>query len=258
MKKISDFRKEEFKILYNRGLNDYEIAEQMELSKATIFRWRKSLGLQPKGTKPKARNKSIQLSQEEKEILCGTLLGDSSIQYYPKFGWKSPKFKCDHGPQQKEYAELLCYKLKNLNTTLKKYERFDKRTNKVYITYSVNSCFNPELFYYYNELYNTGVKHITETFLKDFTIKSLAYLYMDDGYFHNQSQTAYISTDSFLYEDVILLSQYLKNNFNLHFNLIKVNKGFRLRLLKKDFNKFVSLIKPYIIESLQYKLNSVS
>ena len=29
--------------------------------------------------------------------------------------------------------------------------KFDKRTNKVYITYSVNSCFNPELFYYYNE-----------------------------------------------------------------------------------------------------------
>ena len=117
MKKINEVRKEEFLLLYNQELNDYEIAERMQLSDSTIFRWRKEYNLPAYKRKMRLRSKSIELTQEQKEILCGTLLGDSSLSYYPKYKQRAPCFRCDHGSLQKEYALFLYNKFKSIAIT---------------------------------------------------------------------------------------------------------------------------------------------
>lgn len=254
--KIPESRKEDFLYYYNTGLNDYEIARKMGISDSTIYRWRREFELPPLYTKVLSRNNATYISQEQKEILCGTLLGDSSIQYYPKHNWRAPIFKCDHGPKQKEYAELLYNNLRSIGVTIKEYRRIDKRRNKEQVSFTVKSKANPALFEFYNELYNNGKKQITENFLKNFTIKSLAYLYMDDGY--AQSKTAFICTDSFSKKDIKLLRDKIKSDFNLDFHITKRNKNYRLRLLRTDFQKFRELMFPYIIDSLKYKLRVVS
>lgn len=257
MKKINEIRKEEFKLLYNQGYNDYEIAKMMGISDSTIFRWRKSMNLSPHYTKVLSRNKEIIPTQEQLEILTGTLLGDSSLQFYTKYKWASPIFKCDHGKNQEEYANLLYDKLSSLKCSLKKYSRVDKRTNNTYITYTITTVSNPYFNTMYNQLYNSGKKEICLDFLKNFTIKSLAYLYMDDGY--ASRNTAFICTDNFSIESLNILSDYLRENFNLHFSITKHGKKYhRLRLIQYDFNRFKELINPYIIESLKYKLRTVS
>jgi hypothetical protein len=80
----------------------------------------------------------------------------------------------------------------------------------------------------YNLLYINGKKEITLDFLNNFTIKSLAYLYMDDGY--ARQKTAYICTDSFSKDSIKILADYIKNNFDLKFSIIKHDKHYRLRL----------------------------
>ena len=126
MKKINEIRKEEFASLYSQGYNDYDIARRMEISNSTIFRWRRSMNLTPNKSKELSRNREVVPTQEQIEILTGTLLGDSSLQYYPNHRWKSPKFKCDHGNSQEEYANLLYTKLQSLGSSIKKYNRIDK------------------------------------------------------------------------------------------------------------------------------------
>lgn len=254
--KISEIRKEEFKALYKKGFNDYEIAEMMGVSDSTIFRWRKSLGFKPLNTKNKLRSRGVELTQEQKEILCGTLLGDSSLQFYPKHRWKSPIFKCDHGPKQEAYAQLLCSKLSSLGSRIKKYTRYHSATNKKYETITVTTVSNPYYMEMYNQLYSTGSKQITKEFLYNFTIKSLAYLYMDDGY--ADQNTAYICTDCFSNESKQILVEYLKETFDLHFSIVNHGKYYRLRLSQYDFPKFTLLLEPYIIDSLKYKLETVS
>lgn len=256
MKKINEIRKEEFLVLYKQGLNDYEIAQKMEISDSTIYRWRRSLNLAPHRTKVNGRNKEIIPTKEQLEILTGTLLGDSSLQYYPQYRQRSPLFKCDHGKNQKDYSILLCQKLFSLGSKMKEYKRKDKRNNKEYITYTITTKANPYFFNMFNQLYSTGKKEITLPFLNNFTIKSLAYLYMDDGY--ADQKTAYLCTDSFSQESRKLLIKYIKETFNLNFTIVNHGKYYRLRLSQKDFNRFCILVKPYIIESLQYKLNTVS
>lgn len=256
MKKINEDRKEEFKFLYSQKLNDYDIAERMYLSYSTIFRWRKELNLPPNRIKLKSRSREIIPSQEQMEILSGTLLGDSSLQYYPKYRWKSPKFKCDHGEKQKEYAKLLHSKLESLGSSLKRYERVDKRILKKQVIYCITTKSNPYFLSMYNMLYSTGRKEITLEFLDNFTIRSLAYLYMDDGY--TDQKTAYICTDNFSQQSKKILVQYIKEHFNLHFTIVNHGKYYRLRLSQYDFSRFCTLINPYIIDSLKYKLNTVS
>lgn len=256
MEKINEIRKEEFISLYNQGYNDYDIARKMEISDSTIFRWRKSMNLTPNRNKESSRSREVTPTQEQLEILTGTLLGDSSLQYYPNHRWRSPKFKCDHGGSQEEYADLLCNKLQSLGSSIKRYNRIDKRTSKEYITYCVTTSSNPYFLNMYNQLYSTGKKEVCLDFLRNFTIKSLAYLYMDDGY--ADQNTAYICTDNFSDESKRILVKYIESKFGLHFSIVNHGKYYRLRLSKYDFPKFKELIEPYMIESLKYKLRAVS
>lgn len=255
-KRYNEVRKEEFLAYYNAGLNDYDISRRMHISDSTIFRWRRDLGLPVTGSRVLSRNSFTEITEDEKEILCGTLLGDSSLQYYPEFRHRAPFFKCDHGPRQEEYAKLLCSQLQSLGATLRKYTRTDKRNGKEYISFCVKTKANPAFFSFYNELYFNGKKHITKSFLSDFTIKSLAYLYMDDGY--ADQKTAYICTDNFDSQSKNTLVSYIENKFNLHFKVVNHGKYYRLRLLQCDFERFKNLISPYIIDCLKYKLDTVS
>lgn len=258
MKKIPEIRKQEFIDYYNKGLNDYEIARAMHISDSTTYRWRKSMGLPPLYTKQLSRNKPIEISNEQCEILCGTLLGDSSLEYYPNIGQRNPRLKCEHGEQQKEYTEHLCLKLLSLGTSVKENHRIDKRSNRQYISYTLRSLANPSFFHLYNILYKNGKKVISRELLTHFTIKSMAYLYMDDGYYHQG--TAVICTDCFSEEDLNIISTFFKEKFDLNFNIVchGKNHGKRLRLLHKDYKKFCDLVRPYIVESLQYKIKAVS
>lgn len=256
MKKIEESRKQEFLNYYKQGLNDYEIAKLMSISDSTIFRWRKEFNLPPMCTKPSLRVKEIIPTEEQLQILVGTLLGDSSLQYYPKYGWSAPKFKCEHGIAQKEYAVMLDKKLKSLGSKFNRYSRIDKRRNAEQISYVVTTGSNQYFHKMYYLLYNTGKKEVCKEILENFTEVSLAYLYMDDGFFHQG--TADICTEGFSKKSVELLVTFFAEKFNLHFGLSKRNKGYRMRLHRKEFNKFCSIISPYMIDSLKYKLGTAS
>lgn len=191
----------------------------------------------------------LKLTQLQKEILCGTLLGDSSLQY-PSKSSKTPIFTCDHGPKQKEYSKLLS---EQLNGRLVERLRYDKRTQKTYTSYTVTTLSNNEYILMYNQLYINGKKCITKDFLKNFTGCSLAYLYMDDGYtIHN---TMFLCTDAYDEESCDNLINHCLRKFNIHFTKNKHSKnGFRLRLCFDDRQKFIDLVSPYMMEEMKYKI----
>lgn len=228
MKKLEQSKNLEMKFFYEKGFNDALIARELNISPSSVFRWRKYNNLPAIRINPLLQNKPLELSQENKEILCGILLGDGCIQYYPKYRWRAPIFKCDHGKAQKLYAEHIYNKLLNMGAKLSIYNRIDKRTNMEYISYTIKTVANPALFPLYNELYSSGTKQITKSFLENFSIKSLAYLYMDDGY--ADQKTAYICTDNFNIEEQNILIDYLLSKFDLHFSSVNHGKYRRLRL----------------------------
>ena len=236
--------KESFLKMYNMGLSDKEMSVRLGTTPYYIRKFRNSLGLPSNFTHRVSTEKDI-LSQEQIEILTVTLLGDSSLQFFSKDA-KTPAFSCTHGKEQESYATL---KAKKLNGTVKKRNRFDKRTNKIYESYCITTKTN---YYYkdlYKNLYKDGKKVITQDFLKNFTDISLAYLYMDDGY--TSHGTAFICTDAFDQESLDIFIKFLNEKFSLIFRKTSRN---RIRLSFRSRINFCNLIEKFMLDELKYKL----
>ena len=91
---------------------------------------------------------------------------------------------------------------------------------------------------------------------------SLAYWIMDDGSFSKSKGYLILCTDSYSKENVLYLTSILETKFNLLATVqrrVKSNKEicWRIRFSRKSKNldTLISLVKPYFINSMLYKLN---
>lgn len=85
----------------------------------------------------------------------------------------------------------------------------------------------------------------------------LAYWFMDDGgqldYNPNsRNQSIVLNTQSFLSEEVVMMSEELENKFNLGCE-VRSNKGKKVIVLK-NYDNFISLTEKYIIPDMKFKL----
>ena len=223
-----------FKELYDLDFNDNYISKKLKVDIQDIKNYRENNDLVEGKRNSANEAKSIKISQEQLEILTGTLLGDSSLQLTGH--GVNPLFTTFHGEQQRDYMQHLYNKFESLNAKYKEYTRIDKRDLKERVTISIITSNNPEFKPLYNILYdpNTKKKIITEKFLENFTIRSLAYLYMDDGYFCRG--TAFISTDSFDEQSRQNLINHCLSKFDLLFRHDRRKENsYRLRLSSYDF-----------------------
>ena len=76
---------------------------------------------------------------------------------------------------------------------------------------------------------------------------------MDDGY--KSTNGFYICTESFSFEEQLLIVKILKNKFNLESNPHKVTNGYRIYIPSSSKNKLIELTKPFIIPHFLYKFN---
>lgn len=242
--KIED-RINEFEALFNQGLSDYKIGELMGFNHATIFQFRKKHGYIRASLK---ENREVTPTQEELEILVGTLLGDSTLRI---IGNSNPSFSCAHGIKQKEYAEYKASLLERLGATCTYHKRNipDKRNGIYYEDYTIRLKANPAFRDLYSMLYVDGIKVLSENILNYFTERSLAFMFMDDGSKIGRGYT--IATNCFSEEDIKRFRLFLLEKFNLETSMFKSRV---LYIHAKSKNHFKWLIEPYICESMKYKL----
>lgn len=192
-----------------------------------------------------------------KPFLYGKLLGNANLEKPANERHKS-RLKLEHSIKQKEYL-LHCYERLH-NFCSKPFDRTRKLIYKGEIKVYHTSLLQSRKLDTFTELYHSWYKDkkILPIDLEQyFTPETLAYWYMDDGYIHHKRYGTDIvfCTDSFSTENVIRLINILKNKFNLESSLYKKNNSFRIRIGKKDqVEIFKNLVKPYFIDSMQYKI----
>lgn len=193
---------------------------------------------------PKIYNnlRSINLSQFQKDFLVGTILGDGCL--YKEY--KTPKLIISHSTKQIDYFN---YKI-NIFTP------FIINTPKIYTSKTRNSTTiqastvtHPDFLYYYNLFYNDK-KYISSNLIDHITPLSLAIWIQDDGSLN--SVNLRMATQSFTYNDHLLLQNILKIKFNLE-TKIKFCKYYYLTFDKENTIKISKLCKPFIINSMKYK-----
>lgn len=195
-------------------------------------------------------NKAVELTQEEKEIIFGGLLGDMSLQL--KGTLKSPRGKIEHGYKQEEYVKYKHKLLNNIALPIRKYTKYDKRfKNPNYTCYYFGIKTNPNLFEFYNTFYPESKKRIPEE-LELLSPLAIAIWFMDDG--SKEGKSVKISTQSFIKEDLLRLTNHLQIKYNLEF-IIRKDNSLYLRL--NSFERFKELILKNIPKSMRYKLEEI-
>jgi len=186
------------------------------------------------------KNLILNLTQEEFDILVGSVIGDGYIT-------KKGRVQIEQGENQQEYLEWKFQKLRHVVSTSILCTKRKRYTGKITISYRFWSkqYFRP----WRNVFYPEGKKIIPKKGLI-FSPLLLAVWYMDDGYLRKKDSIA-ISTDNFTRCDLKRICEILERNYEVKPNIVKSGKLYFGKVATK---KLVKIIQPFIISSMCYKL----
>lgn len=234
--------------LNSQGLNDVEISKKIGCSVASICSWRNQLNLLHNDLTKYIP--TIELKGFSHKAFIGHMLGDGSLA--KRYDNGHARGLACHGIKQLDYLKHKREIFMDLNPT-DIYDHHktwpDGRISYCY-EFRINS--NTYLTDVYNKLYVNKVRCISKEYLKDYNEISLAYHFMDDG---NKSGNSYtICVAGFDEESVNNLREHLFNTLGLETTYQKSKKSIYFKASTRD--KFIELIKPYIIPSMEYKISN--
>lgn len=189
------------------------------------------------------------------------MLGDASLQ--TQNDGKTYRMKFEWGAKSKSYLDHV-YSLFGewvLSEPHKK-TRISPKGNEV-INWGFQTI-SHEAFNSLAQLFINKKKIITQDLIKNhLTPRGLAYWFMDDGgkldYNKNsKNKGVVLNTQSFESKEVKAMAQQLSEKFNLDCEIRSRSSGrskkFVIVIRSSSFPRFLSLIDPYLISEMRYKL----
>jgi hypothetical protein len=185
------------------------------------------------------KNLKLDVSNRQVEILIGCLLGDA---YLTKLG------KIQIEQSNKDYINWKFQELASISYSNppKKVVRFEKQDDRVTKSFRF---WTRQYFRVWRDKWYQGNRKVFPKDLRDLiTPLTIAVWYMDDGCYQKFDCT--LSTESFDLENREQLIKKLNT-----FGIIAIPRGRgKIRIKNSSLNKFFELIKPYIHQSMLYKL----
>ena len=200
-------------------------------------------------TEMRALKKSLVLSEYQKAIVIGTILGDGCL--CDNWSKTNYRLKMSHSIKQQEYVLWKYSVLKNWILTEPK---IHEKTKSI----TIRTISHPELTDLHAIFYQDKKKIIPQNIEDLLSPIALAVWFMDDGNaVRHKSGDIYaynLNTQSFDRPEHQILIKVLRDKFDLHPNINKNNGSLRLYIGVKDKINFANLIKDYIVPSMQYKI----
>ena len=194
--------------------------------------------------------KRLSLSDYQKSIVIGSLLGDGSL--VPN--WSKTNFSLQIAHSKKQEAYIL-WKYEVLKDWILSKPRYYERNNSV----TIKTISHPEITELAKLFYPNGKKVLPANF-QQLTQNpvTLAVWFMDDGNIIKRNGKVYgyhLNTQSFSRRENVLLSQTLNDAYGIE-SMLKKNHGrYRLRIMKKlSRYKFQEVVRKYILSEMKYKL----
>ena len=192
----------------------------------------------------------FKLPSYQRGVIVGLLLSDGWLSYastknkYPRLGFEQAFFQSSYvwsvfGALSHYSYSFPKFKTKNRNSIQTSSLSFTTRSLPALVEFFV--CFYPN-----------GKKVVPENIYHLLTPVSLAHLIMGDG--TAVSGGLRICTDSFTVQDVVRLINVLIIKYRLKCTLHMTGNKPRIYISSKSMDLLISVIDPYIIPSMQYKL----
>lgn len=185
------------------------------------------------------------LSQLQKSVIIGSILGDGYIRILP--GRSEAFLEINHSIKAKEYVDWKYSVLRNICQSPPKERIIDnKRTAYRFFTRQ-----NPELTELLGLFYLNKKKIIPKNLKLDPVI--LAVWFMDDGS-KCRNYDVYLNCQQFANGDQKKLLNALRE-MGLRARLNKDKKYYRIRFFKESVSRLNEIIYPHIVPSMRYKLS---
>ncbi|PIV01602.1 hypothetical protein COS55_01530 [Candidatus Shapirobacteria bacterium CG03_land_8_20_14_0_80_40_19] len=184
------------------------------------------------------------LTEEQKSILVGCLLGDGTMRKK-----KNAYLEINHCFFQKDLVDWLYSKFSDYVLTKPKWRKTNGKREAYRFSTQSLSVFTE----YYDRFFLNKRKIIPKNFKLD--CLSLAVWFMDDGCKNNSS--IYLNTQHFSKEEQYQLIEMLWKNFGIESTLNKDKIYFRIRIRTKSAMKFIQLIDKFVLPKFKYKYPSV-
>lgn len=203
--------------------------------------------------------KNLKLTNRQREILIGTLLGDSHLETQNE--GRTYRLKVEHSFKQKEYVDWLYQEFREWVLSPPKIrERFVslRTVSGVYPKYYFNTLSTGSLRFYAQQFYSEGKKVAPRLIHRWLTSLALAIWYMDDGSIKsNHHRTVFLNTHGFAICDLRALQKALLEKFNIKTQLRADRHQQQIYFSAETVDKFLRMIECYIIPSMRYKLPKV-
>lgn len=223
-----------------------------------------------RGPKLAEYKRQLVLTQRQRDILTGVLLGDCSLN--TQNNGKTFRVAFEQGKQHFDYLHHLfnefdswCLSPPHLKIRESQVTKGKKVETKEFRTLAHESF--TEFADLFLELRPTKkgqvkrVKVVKPNTVRDYvTPVSLAYWFMDDGgkldYTKNQGKGIILHTQGFTKKEVTLLAEELAIKFNLQSKATKMKGKYVVSISGYSFERFLELTEPHIILSMRAKLPS--
>ena len=191
-------------------------------------------------------------SKEDMGVLIGTLCGDC--------GRRQLRLYCGQSVEQKGWFDFKKKRFEKIfNQSFKEYKYDYPKYNTSVYQFTTNT--NDLTKYLINLFYPNDKKIISKEALEQLTLEGIAWWYMDDGSMSikkidGKPRGAEITLNTYLTaEENQVIIDFFQNQYNITWKLNKSKCKYRLRMGKKEGKKFFTLIEPYIIDSMKYKID---
>jgi len=194
----------------------------------------------------------VPLSERQKAIVIGTLLGDGCLEANGRY----VRLRTDHSEHQKKYVFWKFHQMHNLTSGKPRFVKYyDKRTHKIYKHWRFDTISTEEFVPFKNSFYTNGKKQIPLN-IKELLIKplSVAVWFMDDGYRRKDCKGAYFNTQAYSRQGQRLLQEALEINFEIKTRIHWAHGRPKLYIPSIEFDAFQNLIKHEAIPCLEEKL----
>ncbi|MBS3083955.1 hypothetical protein J4423_04075 [Candidatus Pacearchaeota archaeon] len=220
-------------------VNDINALSARNLYKA-VKKWNIDLEINP----------LILLTQEEHDLIIGSLLGDASVRQRNK----NCCFRFSHSTKQREYAQwkhdlLTNFKINEFREVKRKIK--DRVIEAIDFTTNTHPAFN----YYRKLYYSSGKKVITQEILNQLNAFSLTIWVCDDGSYSVTQDYIILCTNAYSIEEHNLMKKFFNEKFGLDPTIgFRDGKYYYLRFKKEDTNKLIEIIRPYLPLCMIYKI----
>ncbi len=189
------------------------------------------------------------------DVIIGSLLGDARLECR-SVGLRSPitaRLRVHHGEKQKEFVFWKYDALKNLvSKEPREIKWINPKRSLLEISWYFHTRSSEALGMLHGYFYKNGEKILPENIFDFFTPQMMAAWFMDDG--SNIGAGFTLSTHSFSREEQMRIAAYLENRYAITATIVKDRAKFKIGVGRNDRDRFVDIVRPFIIPSMIYKI----